>query len=157
MGVDLVLRSPYQTIILPYRQNSSGHNREFAVFMRADGDNDVWQFVAGGGEDGESRIEAAERELFEETGVRFESPLVELDTRSSIPANVFSAWNEWGDDVLVVTEFAYGVDFTSHGIELSHEHIEFRWVDFDMAMGLLTFDGNRTALWELNTRLERGL
>lgn len=99
------------------------------------------------------------RELFEETGVRIDSslPLIELDTRSSIPANNFSGWKEWSDDVLVVPEFAYGADFTNCEIEISHEHSEFRWVDLDTAMGLLRFDSNKTALWELNTRLERGL
>jgi dATP pyrophosphohydrolase len=151
------LRAPYQTLILPYRQHSPNDLLEFAVFLRADGDNDVWQFIAGGGEEGESRSETAVRELFEETGVRFELPLVELDSQSSIPANVFSAWKDWDDDVLVVTEYAYGVDIANREIELSHEHTEFRWVDFETAMGLLRFDSNRTALWELNTRLGRGL
>jgi len=159
VGADFILRAPYQTLILPYRQILSGDSREFAVFLRADDDNDVWQFVAGGGEDGESRTETAVRELFEETGVRIDSslPFVELDTQSSIPANIFSGWKEWGNDLLVVTEFAYGVDFTNCEIEISPEHSEFEWVDIDTVMGLLRFDSNKTALWELNTRLERGL
>ena len=29
----------------------------------------------------------------------------------------------------------------------------FAWLDYETALGLLTYDSNRTALWELNQRL----
>jgi hypothetical protein len=39
---------------------------------------------------------------------------------------------------------------------LSHEHTAARWVSYRAAYELAHFDGNKTALWELDRRL-RGL
>jgi len=38
-------------------------------------------------------------------------------------------------------------------IRLSDEHTDFRWLDYGEADRLLKYEGNRTALWELNQRL----
>jgi dATP pyrophosphohydrolase len=149
------MRAPYQVLVIPFRQN--GSNREYAVFLRADGDNDIWQFVAGGAEEGESCVEAAVRELFEETGVRVDNPLIELDTWSSVPGDNFQAFSDWPDEVLVVTEYTFAADIARDAITLSYEHTEYRWVGYDSAMKLLWFDGNKTALWELNYRLDHQL
>jgi dATP pyrophosphohydrolase len=59
-----------------------------------------------------------------------------------------------------VPEYAFGADVGEQEITLSHEHEEFRWVDYSTAQKLLTFDSNRNALWELDYRLtgeEKGI
>ena len=38
-------------------------------------------------------------------------------------------------------------------IQLSPEHSEFKWLGYDEAMRVLTWETNRTALWELGQRL----
>ncbi|MEC8990461.1 MAG: hypothetical protein VX656_04385 [Candidatus Latescibacterota bacterium] len=40
-----------------------------------------------------------------------------------------------------------------HEIVLSAEHAEVRWLNFDDAHQLAKYDGNKTALWELDQRL----
>ena len=58
-------RAPFQVLIYPYRRiHEDGF--EYAVFKRAD--EGFWQGISGGGEDGESPLEAARREAFEEAG-----------------------------------------------------------------------------------------
>ena len=45
-------------------------NKKVLLCSRADQDNDCWQFPQGGIDNGESVLDAAKRELFEETGIK---------------------------------------------------------------------------------------
>ena len=115
---------------------------------------ECWQGVAGGVEVGEDELEAARRELLEETGLSPTQGWISLDSMATLPTRVFSDWNSWGRNVYVVTERAFGVDSGgSQDIRLSREHSAFRWLPFGEASALLRWDSNRTALWELNERL----
>lgn len=58
------MRAPFQILAIPY-QIIDGSPR-YCVFHRAD--HDQWQFIAGGGEDNETPLEAAKRETVEEGG-----------------------------------------------------------------------------------------
>lgn len=60
------MRAPFQILVIPY-QIVDGVPK-YCVFHRAD--HDQWQFIAGGGEDNETPLEAAKRETIEEGGVR---------------------------------------------------------------------------------------
>ena len=59
-------RQPLQVIVIPFRERDGG-GYEFAVFHGADAS--MWQFIAGGAEDGETVEEAARREAGEEAGI----------------------------------------------------------------------------------------
>lgn len=141
------MRAPFQILVIPFRRTASG--LEFAVLKRSDAG--WWQFVAGGGEDDERPIQAAERETREETGLR--GDLLPLDSLASVPKDCFAVADSWGDDVYVIPEYSFAVDAGSHHITLSAEHTECCWVDYDRACDLLKWDSNRNALWELNERL----
>jgi len=39
-------------------------------------------------------------------------------------------------------------------ISISHEHAEYKWYDYEESRKALKYDGNRTALWELDKRLK---
>jgi dATP pyrophosphohydrolase len=147
-------RAPLQILVFPFRETARGV--EFAVFRRADGDGTVWQAISGGAEDDETPEAAARREMAEEGGIDPAAELVILDARASIPAHGFAASVHWGPDVYVIPEHAFGVRLAPDGaITLSHEHAEHRWLGFEAARALLTWDSNRVALWELHTRLGR--
>jgi len=62
----------------------------------------------------------------------------------------------WGDALYVIPEYSFGVDCTGQHIVLSDEHLELQWLPFSEARERLTYDSNRTALWELNQKI-RGL
>ena len=149
-------RAPRNVLIFPFRRRD-GPRLEFAVFRRADDPGAFWQGVAGGVEDGETLIEAAGRELAEETGlIAAPTSWLALDAQASVPATVFRDWRRWGPDTFVVREFAFGVEIGAGAeIRLSDEHAEHRWLDLAAAQALVRYDSNRTALWELNERLTR--
>jgi dATP pyrophosphohydrolase len=142
-------RAPFQVLVLPYRRSVVG--MEVAVLHRTD--YDAWQFVSGGGEAGETIEMAARREAREEAAIPDSAAHLALDAMAMIPACWFSAWPTWPPDVLVVPEHAFAVDVDAHTLVLSDEHDDVRWVGFDQAVALLTFDSNRVALWELHERL----
>lgn len=52
------MRQPFQVLVIPFIKTEA--NYQFGVLHRTDAD--VWQFVAGGGEDEEAISETAKRE-----------------------------------------------------------------------------------------------
>lgn len=144
-------RAPFQVLVLPYHVSPSG-SIEYAVFRRRD--DGVWQGIAGGGEGDETPLAAAQRESFEEAGIASASLFIKLDSVATVPVERVAGF-AWGDDVLVIPEYAFGVEVSGRNIRLSREHTEFRWVDCGAALGLLKWDSNRAALWELDLRLRR--
>ena len=61
----------------------------------------------------------------------------------------------WGPDIYVIPEYAFAVEIISNdNIQLSNEHKEYKWVEYDEAMKKLKYDSNKTALWELNERIK---
>lgn len=145
-------RAPFQVLVLPYRRAADSF--EFGVLSRAD--DTCWQGIAGGGEGRETPLEAARREALEEAGIPAEARFIELQAMCSVPVYLFRDGAAWGDTLYVIPEYSFGVDCTGRHISLSREHTELRWLPFDEARGLLTYDSNRTALWELHQKL-RGL
>ncbi|MFN2143810.1 MAG: NUDIX hydrolase [Anaerolineales bacterium] len=145
-------RAPFQVLVFPYRRTAAG-SYEFAIFFRRSPRyGDFWQGIAGGGEDDETPLQAAQRESWEEGGLLPETPFLPLDSNATIPAPQ-AAGMLWGPEVLVVPEYAFGADAQGQEIVLSPEHEDFRWVDYETAQSLLRFDSNRNALWELHYRL----
>lgn len=143
-------RAPFQVLVLPYRFTPDG--TEYAVFRRSDGD--YWQFIAGGGEDKETPLEAARREAFEESGISPDSEFLALDTMNTVPV-VGVCGFQWGPDVFVIPEHCFGARVDNDDLSISREHTECLWVDYDTAADLLHWDSNKNALWELNHRLTR--
>lgn len=146
-------RAPLQVLVLPFRQ-LTGDDLAFAVFRRSD--DSAWQGLAGGGEGSESPIEAARREAREEAGIPPTTPLYLLEMMDFVPVTCFSARAEWPTDTYLVPQHFFAVDVGGQELRLSHEHTELRWATYAEAYSLLTYDSNKTALWELSERLARG-
>lgn len=142
------MRAPFQVLAIPFRKDGSF---QYAVMHRSDCDQ--WQFVAGGGEDDETPLEAVEREICEESGIK-PCKIVELTSMSFVPANVIAQCHRqyWSSDTYVIPEYHFAFESISELI-LSNEHTTFEWLDYDDAMTRLTWDSNKTALYELNCRL----
>lgn len=144
------MRAPFQILAIPYR--TTNNTPEFCVFHRSD--IDQWQFIAGGGEDDETPVQAAKREISEESGVDADN-IIELKSMCYIPTDIFPRLHfyNWPEDTYVVPEYAFGFECADE-IELSREHTEFLWLTYEDAYAKLKWDSNRTALYELNRRLE---
>ena len=142
------MRAPYQILAIPFRL---GKQITYCVLHRSDCDQ--WQFVAGGGEDGESHIETAIREISEEVGVR-NAIVTKLTSSAYIPVNVIgeSLRTHWSQDIYVIPEYHFAFECKDE-VLLSHEHDDYRWLTYDEAVKILHWDSNRTALYEINQRL----
>ena len=145
-------RAPFQVLVFPYRLSSKGV-WQFAVFSRAD--KDCWQGISGGGEDTETPIQTARWKIAADAGLELDSPFLPLDTLNSIPVSSDQDSTRWGEEIYVIREYCFGVDASKQEIHLSKEFKGVRWLPYAEAAALLTFEGSRTALWELNDRLLR--
>jgi dihydroneopterin triphosphate diphosphatase len=147
------MRAPFQILVIPYRRTPAG--LEFAVLRRSD--TGWWQFVAGGGEDDETPMQAAHRETREETGIVADSRLLKLDSMATVPKDSFAAADSWGPDIYVIPEYCFAVDIGDNVTVHSGEHTEVRWVSYEDACSLLKWDSSRNALQKLNARLEHDM
>ena len=149
-----MVRAPYQVLVFPFRFVSEDEI-QYAIFRRRD--RGFWQGIAGGGEEGENILKAAQRETFEEAGISPNCRFIELESSAAVPASEFEGHERWGEEVKTIPEYCFGVEVRSSKLKLSREHTEYRWVSYDKAMELLRWEGNRNALSELNQRLLSGI
>lgn len=145
-------RAKYQVLVIPYIRQSG--KLLYCILKRSDMD-DVWQFIAGGGEEEDgSVLISAMRETREETGISAKDKIFQLQTVCSISTEHFrQARLVWGEDCLVIPEYSFAVEVSDMEIRLSNEHAEYRWVDYQTAKRMLKYDSNKTALWELDNKL----
>lgn len=94
------------------------------------------------------------RTAFEEGGIQSDK-WIELVSLSYIPATVISEKHRqyWSKHTYVIPEYSFGFE-CKEAIKLSHEHTKCIWLPYDEAARKLKWDSNRTALYELNCRLE---
>lgn len=144
------MRAPFQILAIPYKYIDD--TLMFCVLHRSD--IDQWQFIAGGGENNETPLEAARREVFEEAGIS-SNQLIQLESMCYVPTNIFPEKHlyNWSPDTYVVPEYSFAFNCETN-ITLSHEHTECVWLSYDEACKILKWDSNRTALYELKCRLE---
>ena len=145
-------RAPFQVLVIPY--NILKDTIRYCIFERTQPMFQV-QFIAGGGEDDETPIEAAERECFEEAQIQ-SGNFIKLTSLCYIPTHIFSENQRkiWGEDVFVIPEHAFAVELKSADIVISEEHTWYKWVSYEEALSSLKWDSNKTALYELNCRIK---
>ncbi len=143
------MREPYQILSIPYRVVDG--TPLFCIFRRAD--SSYWQFIAGGGENGETPIEAAKRETIEEMGVE-PKIIKQLTCIAYVPAEVIaeSKRQHWDKNTYVIPEYSFAFECDSEPL-LSNEHSEYKWLTYDEARKLLKWDSNKVAMYEINCQL----
>lgn len=147
------MRQPYQILNLLYKKDEN-NNLLYGVLLRKK--QNVWQFVAGGGEENEAPIQTAKRELKEETGIEIkDNEITKLDAISTIPVVNITGEFTWGKNVYVIPEYTFAINATNKKVKISNEHKKIEWLRYENAMKKLEFDSNKTALWELNEKLKR--
>ena len=144
-------RSAFQVLVIPFRKTDNEY--QYCLVLRED--NDVWQAVAGGGEEGESILQAANREFEEETGISTGS-CIQLQSMCYMPS--IAVRTEFLErDVIVVPEYSFAVELKDERIMLSSEHTSFEWLSYQESKNQLYWDSNKTALWELDYKLRNSL
>ncbi len=115
-----------------------------------------WQGITGGLEENETILQAAKRELSEETGIITEK-LIQNEYEAT-----FKIKEEWmkyypkGSTVIREYTFIYKVD--DYIIpKLSNEHDQYKWVKIDEAISLLNYQSNIEALKSCDTYLSKSI
>jgi dATP pyrophosphohydrolase len=144
-------RAPFQVLVLPYRITAT--RVLYAVFRRNRSTGSYWQGIAGGGEGSETPLAAARREALEEAGIESKH-FLRLKTLTMIAAFHIDAFRG-SKDFLVLPEYCFGVRVEDRELSLSDEHTEYRWLSYKAATKILHWDSNKTALWELDARLQQ--
>lgn len=110
---------------------------KFLLFKRPASQGDYWQFITGNIKQNETEIEAVSRELIEETGI--------LKVENIIDTNIaFTFQNQRG---MIKSEKIFLVLLTkTPEIIISDEHEDFRWLDYDQALNLLSWENNKKTL-----------
>ncbi|MEE1006178.1 MAG: NUDIX pyrophosphatase [Acutalibacteraceae bacterium] len=141
------MREPYQILAIPYRIVDG--TPLFCIFRRAD--SNIWQFIAGGVENGETQFEAAKRETIEEIGVE-PKDIKQLTCIAYVPAEVIaeSKRQHWDKNTYVIPEYSFAFECDSEPT-LSNEHTEYKWLTYDEARKLLKWDSNKVAMYEINS------
>lgn len=55
--------------------------------------------------------------------------------------------------MFVIPEYSFGLEVNDQKLHLSKEHTAYKWATYEEAVSALKWDSNKTALWELHTRL----
>lgn len=108
---------------------------------------DYWDFSKGHIEEGEDELKAVEREVFEETG------LGDLKFFEGFKETIEYFFKFQGQTVFKTVVF-YLAETQAKEIKLSHEHIGFKWLLFEAALGQLTFKNAKDNLLKANDFLK---
>ena len=120
------------------------NEREFLVLKQKPTRGDSWQPVTGGIEKEEEVMDAAKREVEEETGITEYIRIIDK-------VHFFKYKNE---DGVVLEEYVFGVEVhPDTEIKISGEHVDFKWCSFDEAISLLKHEDNKMAFKKLNSLL----
>jgi 8-oxo-dGTP pyrophosphatase MutT (NUDIX family) len=125
-----------------------GGRRLFLLLRHQQGGH--WGFAKGRIEQGESALEAATREIREETGIGDVQPMTDISLTSRYPV-----FRDGRSLMKTVTYFAARVQGSA--VRLSSEHTDGRWVAIDAAMRILTHAESRRVLLAVEEALSRRL
>ncbi|MFO7524165.1 MAG: NUDIX pyrophosphatase [Ignavibacteriaceae bacterium] len=101
----------------------------------------IWQMVSGKIKTGEKAFECALREIKEETGL--------TPGHLWVVPNVNSLYSAENDSITILPVFAAKIKFESQ-IQLSEEHVAYKWLSSDEAKLQLAWEGQRKSVEIIN-------
>jgi bis(5'-nucleosidyl)-tetraphosphatase len=127
-----------------FSNNKELNKSEFLLLHYASGH---WEFPKGNIEDGEDEVQAAYREIFEETGIQ------NVHFLEGFRKNIQYYYRR--GDILIRKEVIFYLAITNtKEIALSNEHIGYAWKDYMEAMNQLTYKSAKDLLKEVKMFLE---
>jgi bis(5'-nucleosidyl)-tetraphosphatase len=127
-----------------FSNNKELNKSEFLLLHYASGH---WDFPKGNIEDGEDEVQAAYREIFEETGIQ------NVHFLEGFRKKIQYYYSR--EDILIRKEVIFYLAITNtKEITLSNEHIGYAWKDYMEAMNQLTYKSAKDLLKEVKMFLE---
>jgi bis(5'-nucleosidyl)-tetraphosphatase len=127
-----------------FSNNKELNKSEFLLLHYASGH---WEFPKGNIEDGEDEVQAACREIFEETGIQ------NVHFLEGFRKNIQYYYRR--GDILIRKEVIFYLAITNtKEIALSNEHIGYAWKDYMEAINQLTYKSAKDLLKEVKMFLE---
>jgi dATP pyrophosphohydrolase len=132
------MRLPIQVQAIIFKKTSG--RLHYLLLKRTPEREGFWQPVTGGLEEGETRVEALEREVLEETGIKSIVGIIE-------DVHYFEYSHPY-----FIKEYVFGVEIHPNEkiVIDGKEHCRFRWCSFQEALELLKWNENKEALSRLN-------
>ena len=125
----------YSAGFIVFRETNS---REYLLLHHG---SDYWNFPKGKLESGESEMDAAKRELTEETG------LSDIKFIKGFEGTFDYVYNHGKRKIKKVVKM-YLARYLMGKIILSHEHRDYAWLSYDKALNILKFSNTRRILAE---------
>ena len=136
-------RLPIQVCVLLFREQEDG--REYLLMHRVTKLGAFWQGVTGALEEGETLIQGAAREVFEETGL---IPPKIYSVDFTYRFSVIYEWREaYGPDPDEIVEHVFVAQVEGGDPTLSLEHDAWEWHVPEEAASMLKWPNNIEALW----------
>ena len=145
-----MLRIPIQVLV--YLTYNNGVEWEYLLLHRTPELGGFWQGVTGAPEGSDTLVQAAQREVFEETG------FCPTDVRSIGFSYTFPVDPKWRSsyesDVDEIVEHVFVTEVQRGPPELSFEHDAWRWCPLEEATNLLKYPENVEALLRCQIALQ---
>ena len=136
-------RLPIQVCVFQFREKGDG--REYLLLHRVTELGAFWQGVTGAPEEGETLLQGAAREVFEETGLT-PAKICPVDFTYRFP--VIDEWREaYGPDPDEIVEHVFVAEVDRGDPTLSWEHDTWGWHVPEEAASMLKWPNNIEALW----------
>ena len=139
------MKEPRSVQVVVYRDTPEG--REYLVLLRRrKGSADFWQPVSGSLEPGETFLDAALREVREETGIEAVHDLRGIGLVGSF--RIAPAWRDlYAPDVTHNLQVGFAARVATADVRIdAREHAEYRWEPHERARALMFYEPNRRAL-----------
>lgn len=137
-------KQPRSVQVVIFTQTESG--REYLLLRRVQSHGGFWQSVTGSLEDGETHLEAAVREVYEETGYR---PLIHelIDLGLVNRFEIAPQWRvKYAPGVTHNEEVCFALEVAKQDVVIDPiEHDAFAWMDYDTALTMIYWESTRRA------------
>jgi 8-oxo-dGTP pyrophosphatase MutT (NUDIX family) len=148
-------RRPDKIIVYLYRHVNAG-GVEYLLLQRAPTGRSgpIWQTVVGSARWNEKLIEAARREVFEETGLTRLQGIMAIGYAFTFDFDLPEGASEYAPDVRRICNIVFASAVESYKpVTLSLEHIDYGWFPYKEALGRIHWPEEKEALIRLQPML----